>query len=148
MTADMRIAYTACPLCDATALRHETTGDCSRHVLYKREIPARMTWLRCEACDHVFTDGYFTPEAAALIFTGTQTHQRLGHDIEMQRMIAARMVESVLPYVAEGAWLDVGFGNGALLFTAQEFGFTPIGLDLRSENVAARARRVKTPPEA
>lgn len=140
MTDAMRIAYTACPLCEATTLKHETTGDCSRHALYKREISPRITWLRCEACGHVFTDGYFTPEAAALIFTGTQTNQRLGHDIEMQRMIAARMIEDVLPYASEGPWLDVGFGNGALLFTAQEFGFTPIGVDLRTENVDALAK--------
>jgi 2-polyprenyl-3-methyl-5-hydroxy-6-metoxy-1,4-benzoquinol methylase len=31
----------------------------------------------------------------------------------------------------------VGFGNASLLFTAQEYGFTPIGLDLRQGNVDA-----------
>ena len=45
------------------------------------------------------------------------------------------MIEKVLPFAAEGCWLDVGFGNGSLLFTVQEFGFTPIGLDLRADNV-------------
>ena len=34
-------------------------------------------------------------------------------------------------------WLDVGFGNGSLLFTAEEWGFTPVGLDLRRQNVEA-----------
>jgi SAM-dependent methyltransferase len=34
-----------------------------------------------------------------------------------------------------GTWLDVGFGNASLLFTAQEWGFVPVGLDLRRENV-------------
>ena len=54
-------------------------------------------------------------------------------------MVASRIVERVLPYASAGAWLDVGFGNGALLFTAQEYGFIPIGTDLRVENVNALA---------
>jgi 2-polyprenyl-3-methyl-5-hydroxy-6-metoxy-1,4-benzoquinol methylase len=45
------------------------------------------------------------------------------------------MIEKVLPYAIDGIWLDVGFGNGSLLFTAQEYGFKPVGLDLRSDNV-------------
>ena len=32
-------------------------------------------------------------------------------------------------------WLDVGFGNASLLFTAQEYGFEPVGLDLRPQSV-------------
>ena len=30
-----------------------------------------------------------------------------------------------------------GFGNGSLLFTVQEFGFDPVGIDLRKDSVAA-----------
>ena len=47
------------------------------------------------------------------------------------------MVEKVLPYKSDGTWLDIGFGNGSLLFTAQEFGFDSIGIDLRKDNVDA-----------
>ena len=35
--------------------------------------------------------------------------------------------------------MDVGFGNAALLFTAAEFGFTPVGLDLRQKSVVSLA---------
>lgn len=140
MNAAMRIPYSACPLCDATSFTPEATGDCSRHPLYKRPLPPAIKWLRCTSCGHVFTDGYFTPEAAALIFSDIQIGQRVGHNIEALRNVAARMVEKILPYAASGPWLDVGFGNGALLFAAQEFGFTPIGIDVRAENVAALAR--------
>lgn len=51
--------------------------------------------------------------------------------------MAARMVEKVVRVskVAEGRWLDVGFGNGALLGTAEEYGFSVAGLDLRSQAV-------------
>ena len=41
----------------------------------------------------------------------------------------------MLPYVTQGHWLDVGFGSGNLLFTAQEYGFEPVGIDLRVDNV-------------
>ena len=47
------------------------------------------------------------------------------------------MIENVLTYKSNGVWLDVGFGNGSLLFTAQEYGFEPIGVDLRKDGVIA-----------
>jgi 2-polyprenyl-3-methyl-5-hydroxy-6-metoxy-1,4-benzoquinol methylase len=46
------------------------------------------------------------------------------------------MVERGARHVSGGRWLDVGFGNGSLLFAAEEWGFTPVGLDLRKDNVA------------
>lgn len=140
MIDPMRIAYTACPLCESATFTHETTGDCSRHVLYKRELSPRIRWMRCASCAHVFTEGYFTPEASALIFAQTKIEQRVGHDIERQRYVSSFMVEAVLPFVSMGRWLDVGFGNAALLFTAQEYGFEPVGVDMRADNVAALAK--------
>ena len=137
MNDPTRIPFKSRPLCEGTSFTHEATGDCSRHALYKRELSPRIRWNRCTACGHVFTEGYFTPEAAALIFSQSQVSQRVGHDIERQRHIGAHMVEKVLPYVKAGTWLDVGFGSGALLFAAQEYGFAPVGIDLRADNVAA-----------
>ena len=43
----------------------------------------------------------------------------------------------MLPHADDGLWADVGFGNGALLMTAHEFGFRPLGCDLRAANVDA-----------
>jgi 2-polyprenyl-3-methyl-5-hydroxy-6-metoxy-1,4-benzoquinol methylase len=99
-----------------------------------------MTWCRCGSCGHVFTEGYFTPEAAAVVFSKTVPHQTVGHDVEGQRLVSARMVERVTRHVQGGDWLDVGFGNGSLLFTAQEWGFTAVGVDLREANVAAMTK--------
>lgn len=96
-----------------------------------------MLWMTCSACNHVFTEGYFTQEALTLIFSDVQDKQKLGYELEEQRRVSARMIEKVLNFVQEGPWLDVGFGNGSLLFTAQEYGFTPVGLDLRDANVGA-----------
>ena len=41
----------------------------------------------------------------------------------------------IYKYKSNGHWLDIGFGNGSLLFTAHEYGYIPVGLDLRKKNV-------------
>ena len=80
-------------------------------------------------------EGYYTDDVCRLIFSKTHENQRVGFGIEQQRITSSHIVEKVLPYATSGNWLDVGFGNGSLMFTAQEYGFTPIGLDLREDNV-------------
>lgn len=130
-----RILYSQCPLCGGTGLTDFAVANCSRHPLYHPSLSTTMKWKQCAKCAHVFTEGYFTDEACKLIFSKTNPQQQVGYGIEQQRVISSRMVEKVLPFVQSGSWLDVGFGNGALLFTAQEYGFKPIGLDLRIDNV-------------
>jgi 2-polyprenyl-3-methyl-5-hydroxy-6-metoxy-1,4-benzoquinol methylase len=131
----MKTLYRACPLCEARDFALLLEADCTQHPHYKPELPPRMTWMRCAACTHVFTDGYWTPEALALVFSATHPQQRVGYDVENQRLVSARMIERVLPYRAAGRWLDVGFGNASLLFTAREYGFEAAGLDLRAREV-------------
>jgi len=130
-----RIPYDSCPLCGSTDFRSMHVADCSAHVLYQAPLTPEIHWGKCNVCTHVFTNGYFTDEACKIIFSRTHENQKVGYDLERQRIISSRIVEKVLPYVSEGNWLDVGFGNGALLFTAQEYGFTAIGADLRIDNV-------------
>ncbi|MDR0457444.1 MAG: class I SAM-dependent methyltransferase [Burkholderiaceae bacterium] len=96
-----------------------------------------MHWCACRACGHVFTDGYFTPDAFEQLTQIVNPGQIVGADFERQRVVAARMIEKVLPFATGGLWLDVGFGNGALLMTAHEYGFEAVGCDLRPAAVAA-----------
>jgi len=110
-------------------------GNCAAHPLYHPSLSAVMRWKQCDSCRHVFTEGYYSAAACQLIYARTNEHQQLGYGLEQQRSTSARMIEKVLPFVASGPWLDVGFGNGSLLFTAQEYGFTPLGLDIRADNV-------------
>ncbi|NTU58111.1 MAG: class I SAM-dependent methyltransferase [Chlorobiaceae bacterium] len=105
------------------------------HRLYNSQLQPTIQWNKCSECNHIFTEGYYTDEACGIIFSKTHDNQKVGADIEKNRLISSRMVEKVLPYTSEGLWLDVGFGNGSLLFTAQEYGFTPVGTDLRPDNV-------------
>lgn len=134
-----RIAYDACPLCASPEMISVAEADCSRHPVYDTRLSPKISWLGCQACSHIFTDGYFTEAACQILFGKTNDGQQIGADYEKNRPVAARMIDKVLPYVSDGAWLDVGIGNGALLFTAQEYGFHPIGTDLRGDNVSLLA---------
>ncbi len=135
-----RIAYSQCPLCQSPDIPPFGYADCTLHPLYHPALPPQITWCRCAVCAHVFTDGYFTEEAARLVFAKTNATQVVGHDAESQRRISARMVERVASVVKDGEWLDIGFGNASLLFTAGEFGYHPVGVDLRQDNVEALRR--------
>jgi protein O-GlcNAc transferase len=132
-----RITYGSCPLCESRDFAAVIGADCSRHPLFQPGLPPVINWLWCGKCGHVFTEGYFDARAAALVFTKTLPYQSAGYDMEGQRPVSARIVTRVARYAAGGRWLDVGFGNGSLLFTAEEWGYTPCGLDLREENVRA-----------
>jgi SAM-dependent methyltransferase len=132
-----RIAYDACPLCAGSDLAEVGAADCSGHPLYKPGLPRLQRWLQCRGCSHIFVEGYFSPAALEMLFSGTQPEQVPGHDLEGQRYLWAYTVETVqrLRSSLGGRWLDVGFGNGSLLTTAEEFGYQVIGLDVRAENV-------------
>lgn len=136
-----RIRFDACPLCERRQTTQIRTADCSKHPLYHPIAPPKMIWMRCADCGHVFTDGYFSPEVSAVIFSKTHDTQRPGALFEQMRPASARIIERVIHHTEpKGRWLDVGFGNGALLFTAEEFGFEPVGIDLRPASVDALGR--------
>lgn len=102
-----------------------------------------MRWFRCNICAHVFTEGHWSDEANNLLFSKTNPSQVVGANLEAQRFVSAQIVEKVSrvrPYCG-GAWIDVGPGNGSLLFTAQEWGYKPIGVEVRAGNARALASR-------
>ena len=134
---DARILYKNCPLCESNHISKSVIGDCSKHELYNPKIPSIMQWMNCEDCLHQFVNGYLTNEALEVIFSKTFEYLNVGYKIEQQRIISARMIEKIIPFKSYGTWLDVGFGNGSLLFTAEEYGYEPIGVDLREDVVAA-----------
>ncbi len=134
-----RVPYLACPLCGGTDIPAVLGADCTKHALYQPILPPVMTWHECNDCGHVFTEGFFGDAALEVVFSRTHPGQTVGYDMERQRPVSARMVERVALHKQGGHWLDVGFGNGSLLFTAQEWGYVPVGLDLRKANVEALA---------
>lgn len=132
-----RVPYHGCPLCGARDTSEVGTADCGGHPLYKPQLPRQQRWLQCRHCSHIFVDGYFSPAALEVLMAGTPAEQVPGHDLEGQRYMWAYVVETVnrLRAAPGGRWLDVGFGNGSLLTTAEEFGYEVVGLDMRGENV-------------
>lgn len=145
-----RIPYQACPLCGDRSIEQLVHYDCSIHPMYKAPLPNIMRWCRCPACAHVFTDGYFDEAGLAVLFSDTQSTQQPGSDdSELGRYRWAPVVERVAAMApsapkrgleaadSPGRWLDVGFGNGALILTAQEWGFDPLAIDLRENSVSA-----------
>ncbi len=138
-----RIPYSGCPLCNAPGLKLLATANCTRHALYVPEIEPVMNWMQCQSCDHVFTDGYFSPEQNEALFKKAHPNQLPGYEMERGRMLSARIVERVadhiqLPYpkdFSSKSWLDIGFGDGALLMTAKEWGFRVAGIDKRPEAI-------------
>lgn len=134
-----RVPFEACPLCGHEDAEEVEIGNARLHALYSPELPAEIHWIRCDGCGHVFTDGYFGPRALEVMFRKVHAGQTPGgHTIGHARSVAAKIVEDVAPFKSRlgGRWLDVGFGDGALLTTAEELGYDVTGLDLRLESVA------------
>lgn len=142
----LRKPYDGCPLCGGQPSTFLRTVDISGHKNWSPGLPAKMTWVKCDSCDHVFTSDYWTDEGFDALFSKNSAIHQPGAELEERRFAAGRTVLRVidnlpqpLPHGAVdlGRWLDVGCGNGALLFTAQEFGFEPVGLDVRLDTVEA-----------
>lgn len=131
------IPYDACPLCGATALEVEHQADCSQYPHYQPPLTPVLVWMRCRACRHSFRSGFYTDAAFQVLFQKTHDGQQTGQDYERQRHVWGRVIQRVLPHRQSGLWIDIGFGNGALLLTAAEYGFVPYGCDLRQANVEA-----------
>jgi protein O-GlcNAc transferase len=128
-----RHVYATCPLCGSGAHKVLFSADCSKDPAYRRELAPQVQWRVCGDCDHVFADGYFV--------RGTFAPSAFGHDMEAGRRTVAPLVAAVARHIGarncDAAWLDVGFGSGALLLTAAEFGFETVGLESGAAHVAA-----------
>ena len=129
-----RILYKACPLCKSAKIKDLRKGSCLQHPLYHSQLGADIQWRICNNCGHVFTNGYFKPEALSLLFSRALLCQTPGVKVEAKRVVFAKIVKEVSRArgSSEGTWLDVGFGDGSLLTTAAEFGYTVTGCDTRS----------------
>lgn len=139
-----RTPYHRCPLCRAGSFADECVADCTHHERYQRGLPPKIRWVRCQGCQHVFTDGYFSGEALALLFSTTDEGQdpAAAPTMESQhwsRGCAADIVDKIRRLIPGDRfrWLDVGIGNGTLLTTAAEYGHEVVGLDLRRRTVDA-----------
>lgn len=138
--------YTACPLCRSSDFRPLLRMNCTGNPMWQEPLEPEMVWVKCWDCEHVFTEGYFTEEALEIIFRNAPDDVAVGTNVEYWRNMSAKMVERVidkigLPKEGRTLWLDVGFGNGSLLMTAQEFGFDVYGIDMNEKGVTEIRKR-------
>jgi protein O-GlcNAc transferase len=132
---EARIAYEQCPLCDGADIPYQIEARVTAHPLYKPQLPPTVKWRSCAGCGHVFTEGYFTPEARDIVLSSTEPRDQVGNDAAGRRKGSARIVERVARHVPRGEWLDIASGNASLLFTAAEWGYKVMGTDPRIDNV-------------
>lgn len=133
----MRTPYVGCPLCQSEDTVGLVSVDCSGRPQFRRPLPDRMNWCGCNDCGHVFVDGYFTAEALAILFDESNESLRPGDHAEQKRLVWARTVARVAEFKSQGRWCDVGFGDGAAMFTAAEWGYEVEGVDIRKHVVEA-----------
>lgn len=106
-----------------------------------------MSWMRCGACEHVFTNGYWDAAAMERIFSTMNESelQNASHgNVDVPRMLASAIIQRVLRWVPEPdsvSWLDVGAGSGFLSMTADEFGIQASCIDARQTAVDAIVKR-------
>lgn len=129
------VPYDACPLCSSKKHVPFRTDPCVKHPLWHEGLPRELRWRLCQACSHLFTDSYYSASGLERLFARTNDSQRPGADAGQTRTRWAPTVQRIAEHRSAGVWLDVGFGDGGLVFTAAEWGYRAIGLDLRKENV-------------
>jgi SAM-dependent methyltransferase len=139
-----RTPYPACPICGLSDFSNVVVGNCKRHPMWHPPLPENLTWLRCSGCGHIFTDSFYTEAGLTELFRHANSGQLAGGDLNQQRLLWEPVIQRVLQALpdrtaifndARTSWLDVGCGSGGLVFTAEEFGFSATGLDLREEAV-------------
>lgn len=128
----LRQEFKGCPLCNGAS---ESYGP----PLYVHKVVTELFWMRCTACRHVHTMHYWTNEGLQPILA-THPEQIFGGEIDSQRSNWDAIIHRILAQYRPRSgqrWVDVGTGNGAALFTAAEFGFDAIGIDLRQASIDA-----------
>jgi|SRR6516165_3711921 len=79
-----RVAYHACPLCQSAEIYPLATVDCTGHAMWHEPLEPSITWVQCGECRHIFTDGYFTPEAFEVLYSTVPDEASVGTNAEFQ----------------------------------------------------------------
>ena len=81
-----RILYACCPLCDSLMHELQQVADCTNYPNYDSRLSSKMVWRICLNCRHSFTEGFYTIEAANIIFSKTHESQKVGANLEVNRV--------------------------------------------------------------
>lgn len=141
-------AYLACPLCQGTSV---TLGFASStaHPLWHEPLARTIEWMRCPACGHVHSRAYWNPAGRAQLLLNSEAQRPVENtaaaDVDAQRATWAPVVDKVIGALggygavvnrnSRPVWVDVGCGDGGLVMTASDSGFSAVGLDTRAAAV-------------
>jgi 2-polyprenyl-3-methyl-5-hydroxy-6-metoxy-1,4-benzoquinol methylase len=131
-----RTPYITCPLCNSafSFLREDATLEAYNF------LPAdlkKIRWVKCNTCNHIFTDGYLSPTALNALVSIIMPEALKEKDLEYQRLLFSKLLDLVVPFKNSGRWLDVGCAKGFLLAVAKEYGFQAVGIDLSPSKIEA-----------
>lgn len=128
-TSPRRVAVTACYLCGGT--ERQPLG--SVH---------EIAYHACATCHHVYADVRLSAEDLAEYYRGgtsyaAQTYANKDRYQYRAREVATPKVEFVAKYVTSTRrrWLDVGSGNGDMVYVAGQRGFTAQGLEISRDSI-------------
>ncbi len=138
--------YECCPLCGGGSTLY-SCADSTRHPMWHEPLPRTLEWMCCSSCRHVYTRYYWTLDGLKELFSHSHAYQQAtaSGSLDAKRAIWSPVVDKVLNLLGGyrslmnapqlPTWIDVGFGDGALVMTASDFGFSVLGLDARKETV-------------
>jgi hypothetical protein len=133
-----RVPYDSCPLCDSTEFNVMRKADAAHAKSWREPFPREIEWCQCENCYHVFTSGTWGAEAENELYAEPDPHCEVGALYDQWREASANTIGRVAKYMPRHSrplWCDVGFGNGALIMTAHEFGYQVHGVERCIKNV-------------
>lgn len=137
-----RVPYDCCPLCQGPELVTLKQGNGSADPVMGPEVEPSWNWSGCGTCGHIFTEGMLEPKVHGTVLGRGEQPLSTGEVFATNRNTASRIVHRIsdIRGSIDGVWLDVGFGNGDLLTTAQEFGYDALGIEQRLSCVEGAAK--------
>ncbi len=132
----------SCPLCKGQRFIRVKEESVTGHKLYQDWMLPQIAWAGCVDCSHVFNRHCFTEEGFRKLFDKPALDSECpAKRPQRDRLIMARLIERAWLYIpvpceqCNVRWLDIGFGNGALIATAEEYGYDVMGIDTRPNAV-------------
>ena len=147
--------YQACPLCGGASA---TLGyaDRSGQSVWHEPLPPGVEWTRCGSCGHVHTREHWNDAGRDEIRKGIASSGATAASAAPAASAAAAsrpwqaVVERAIAALGGYArlfdgtqkplWVDVGCGDGRLVMSAADHGFSAVGVDARAD-VVMRARQ-------
>jgi len=137
-------AYAACPLCKGVDVSLGFSN-CTSHERWHDPLPPSIEWMQCQACGHVHNRHYWTPAGLIEVSRKTDAIEPvvIMDDHDAERAKCAPTVDKVVTLLggyravanrsSRPIWLDARCADGILLMTAEDYGFTAVGLDAQTE---------------